>query len=288
MIRDCRIGYRVAGPLATDKSNVIVITTWFAGRSGDEFGWVGEGKLFDTSKFHVIVIDALGDGVSSSPSNSVMQPREKFPRFTMRDMVRSQYELLTRELKVDRVYAVGGLSMGGMQTFQWIASYPDFMQKAVAIVGTPKQTSYDILLWRTELDLIESMHGSRESMRTIAAIQDLELRTPAWIAKNVTDVDKTLEAHRKALEDRDPFDYMSQLRAMIAHDIYRDFRPPLKPKMLIVVALQDEMVNPGPAREFARANATEIVTLTGDCGHLASGCERDVLEREVKQFLLDR
>jgi homoserine O-acetyltransferase len=284
-IRDCRIGYRVAGQLAPDKSNVIVITTWFAGRSGDEFGWVGEGKLFDTSKFFVIVIDALGDGVSSSPSNSAVQPGEKFPRFTIRDMVRSQHQLLTRELKLDRVYAVTGLSMGGMQTFQWIASYPDYMQKALPIVGTPKQTSYDILLWRTELDLIESMHGSRDAMRTIAAIQELELRTPAWIAKNVTDVDKTLEVHRQALEDRDPFDYMSQLRAMIAHDIDRDFRTPLKPKTLIVIAEQDQMVNPQPARAFARANGAKLITLTGDCGHLASGCEREVLEREVKRFL---
>ena len=285
MIRDCRIGYRVAGELAPDKSNVIVLTTWFAGRSDGGFGWVGEGKLFDTSKFHVIVIDALGDGVSSSPSNSVAQPAGKFPRFTIRDMVRGQHDMLTRVLKLDRVYAVGGLSMGGMQTFQWIASYPGFMQKAVSIVGTPKMTSYDILLWRTELDLLETMHGSRDAMRTIAAIQELELRTPAWIAKNITDVDKTLEAHRKGLEDRDTFDYMSQLRAMIAHDISGDFHAPLEPKMLIVVSLQDEMVNPAPAREFARANRAELVTLSGDCGHLAPGCERDVLEREVKRFL---
>src|SRR5438552_16441455 len=113
------------------------------------------------------------------------------------------------------------------------------MTKAISIVGTPKQTSYDILLWRTELDLLETMHGSREAMPTIVAIQELELRTPAWIAKNITDVDKTLETHRQALADRDPFDYMSQLRAMIGHDIYGDFHPPLKPKMLTVVSLQE-------------------------------------------------
>ncbi len=289
VIRNCRIGYRVGGRLAADKSNVIVVLTWFAGRSADEFGWIGEGMLFDTSKYFVIVIDALGDGVSSSPSNSAEQPGAKFPRVTIRDMARTQHELLTRELKLDHVYAIAGLSMGGMQAFQWIASYPDFMTKAISIVGTPKQTSNDILLWRTELDLLETMHGSRDAMPTIVALQELTLRTPAWIAKNVTDVDQTLEAHRKGLADRDPLDYMTQLRAMIAHDIYPDFRPPLKPKMLAIVSLQDLMVNPAPAREFARANGTELVTLTGDCGHLATGCERDLLVREVQKFLsLDR
>jgi homoserine O-acetyltransferase len=287
VIRGCRIGYRRAGELPAGKSNVIVVTTWFGGNSSGLLGMIGDRDFFDTSKYHVIVIDALGDGVSSSPSNSTAQPRQKFPHFTIRDMVRSQHELLTRVLHIDHVYAVAGLSMGGMQVFQWIASYPEFMQKAVAIAGTPKQTAQDIILWRTQLDLLAATRGSRDAMSAVAGMNELELRTPAWIAKNVTDPDKTLEEHRRSMDRLDPFDYMSQLRAMIAHDITTDFHPPLKPKMLIAVALQDHMVNPGPAREFARANGVALVVLSGDCGHLATLCERDVLMREVAAFLKD-
>ena len=251
------------------------------------FSWVGDGKLFDTSKYHVIVIDALGDGVSSSPSNSVEQPREKFPRFTIRDMVRSQHELLTREMHLDHVYAVAGLSMGGMQTFQWIASYPDFMTRAVAIVGTPKQTSYDILLWQSEVDLIEMNHDAPETMRVLSEINDMHLYTPEWVGRNVKDPVKSTDAHAKSLADRDLYDYASDLRAMIAHDITPDFHPPLRPKMLVVASLQDHMVNPAPAREFARVNGAELVTLSGDCGHLATSCESEILTREVKRFLLE-
>ncbi len=75
---------------------------------------------------------------------------------------------------------------------------------------------------------------------------------------------------------------------MLAQDIGPDFHPPLKPKMLVVVSLQDHMVNPGPAREFARTNGAELVTLSGDCGHLASACESAIIGREVKRFLDER
>jgi len=49
---------------------------------------------------------------------------------------------------------IGG-SMGGMQVFEWIVSYPNFMEKAVAYVGFTKLTSFDLMLWQTELNAIE-------------------------------------------------------------------------------------------------------------------------------------
>src|SRR5882672_6837784 len=73
-IKNCRIGYRTFGELNSDKSNVVVFTTWFGGTSEQLAGGFGPGKLVDTSKYYVIAIDALGNGVSTSPSNSALQP----------------------------------------------------------------------------------------------------------------------------------------------------------------------------------------------------------------------
>ena len=285
VIRNCRVGYRTAGTLNAEKSNVILVPTWFSGKSEQMRSTVGEGRLYDTAKYFVVVVDALGNAVSSSPSNSAEQPGAKFPRITIRDMVRSQYELLKRELKVDRVYAVSGISMGGMQTFQWVVSYPDFMAKAIPITGTPKQSTYDLLVWQSQLDLLESTEDPKKAFHAIAAIQALELRSPEWIVKNVKNHAEFLANNRKSLERHDPFDYMVQLRAMMAHDI--GAVTSVKPRMLVVVALQDEVVHPAASRDLARAVKADVVMLSGDCGHVAPGCEAELLRREVSRFLSD-
>ena len=89
VIRDCRIGYRTFGHLNADKSNVVVFATWFRGTTKDLIDLFGPGKLVDTSKYYVIAVDALGDGVSSSPSNSPSQLHMTFPKIAIRDMVNS-------------------------------------------------------------------------------------------------------------------------------------------------------------------------------------------------------
>lgn len=279
VIRDCRIGYRTYGELRPDRSNVIVVTTWFGGTSAGLAGSIGPGRLYDSSRYYVIVIDALGDGVSSSPSNSNTQHGPDFPQFTMRDMVRSQHQLLTHELGLDHVYAVSGLSMGGMQTFQWAVTFPDFMDRAIPIVGTPKQTAYDLLVWKTELALIDSPLG----MKAAADINEIHLHTPAWFASHVDDVDKLMQSHEQSLGKLDPFDYAALIRAMIGIDIGSPDK--VRAKMFVVVSLQDQMVNPAPAREFARITKSPLLTLTGDCGHLATACEQEILVREVTRFL---
>ena len=67
VIHEFRLGYRTAGTLNTDKSNAVLWPTWLGGRTEDLLRFVGPSNVVDTGKYFVILVDAIGDGVSTSP-----------------------------------------------------------------------------------------------------------------------------------------------------------------------------------------------------------------------------
>lgn len=299
-IRDCRIGYRTAGTLNVDKSNAILVTTWFGGKSEQVIESAGPGRLLDTSKYFVIVIDALGNGVSSSPSNSTLQPRMKFPVFTIRDMVNSQHEVLTRVLQITRLKAVTGASMGGMQTFQWIVSYPDFMEKAIPIVGSPRLAAYDLMHWHAENDAImrdASWNGGdyteNPARVQLAEFAALFLTTPQDYNKKTSREDVQAALDKAATEPAmDANDHIRTAQALIALDVSDAFGGSLdkaaeavKAKTLVVVSRQDHTVTDGPALDFAKKIHAEVLELNADCGHQIMECQGDKVTRAATAFL---
>lgn len=300
VIRGCRVGYRTFGTLNQERSNAILFLTWASGTTEQLASNFGPGRLVDTTKFYVVAVDALGNGVSSSPSNSASQPRMKFPRFNVRDMVGTQHALLTKVLGLRHLRAVMGISMGGMQTFQWVVSHPEFMDRAVSIVGSPRLAPYDLLLWQAQIDAIKNDPGWRggeytENPARAAEYQfsALLLTTPEEFNRRMTR-EKLFEelARAKTVKGFDANDKLRQDEAMMAHDVSAAFGGSLeraaamvRARVLVVVATRDHVVTPGPALEFARHLTAQLLTLEGDCGHLAPGCESQKVNPAVAEFL---
>ena len=305
VITNCQLEYRTLGTLNAERTNAVLFPTWFSGRTEQLLENAGAGKPLDPSRYFIIFAGAIGNGRSSSPSNSPSQPAAAFPSYTIADMVNAEHRLVTDVLHVNGLHAVIGISMGGMQVFEWSVRYPDFARRFVAIVGTPKLSPYDELLWRTELGILDralAVHcdegTKRQVMASVGAVHELALSTPAHV--NATVAPASFDAwlaEREAfyVSGWDPFDWASQLQAMLHHDVSaRDggdlsaAARRVKGRMLAVLAVQDHMVNPSSAREFVRRAGGRIVDLPGDCGHLANGCEASTVASAVSQFLSEQ
>lgn len=94
----------------------------------------GPGQPLDAEKYFLILVDAIGAGESSKPSDGL---RAEFPEQTLLDMVNAQKALLEDGLGIDHLHLKIGYSMGGMLSWTWATEYPDMMDGVVPIASLP-------------------------------------------------------------------------------------------------------------------------------------------------------
>ena len=299
VIEDCKIAYRTFGQLNEDKSNVMLFPTWYGGTSQDliDFGLIQSGMYADTDKYYVIAVDALGDGISCSPSHyfdNVM------PDFGIPDMINGQHKLLTEQLGIDHINTVIGISMGGMQVYEWLTAYPHFMDNGIAIIGTPKPTAADIFLWTYWRDLTKFLcklpDGERQAIKILAQAEYLASFTPAFINAACTDDDPSA-LRSEAIDDFLPsncYDHIAQLEAIIDHDISRHDNGDLtqtavriKARLLTIASKQDLSVNPSRPAEFAKIIGNKHIEVDHIMGHFAAidGEQVTVINEAIQAFL---
>ncbi|MGH8430013.1 MAG: hypothetical protein ACREUF_06390, partial [Solimonas sp.] len=91
-LRDCVLAYKTFGTMNAAKDNVIVYPTWYSGQHTDNEWLIGEGMALDPRRYFIIIPNMLGNGLSSSPSNTA-EPYNgpRFPQVTACDNVRLQH-----------------------------------------------------------------------------------------------------------------------------------------------------------------------------------------------------
>jgi homoserine O-acetyltransferase/O-succinyltransferase len=154
------LAYETYSRLDVDASNAILILHALTGdahaagfhEEDENPGWwddmIGPGRAFDTDRYFVICSNVLGGckGSTGPSSENPVTGRPyglEFPVITIRDMVNAQKRLLDH-LGIDRLLAVAGGSMGGMQALQWVVSYPEKVASAILIATTAEHTPQQI------------------------------------------------------------------------------------------------------------------------------------------------
>ena len=118
----------------------ILHPTSFDARHPDLEYAIGPGRTLDSSRYFVVVPNMIGNGLSTSPSNTpALRP---FPLLTVADNVRLQAQLLQR-LRVPRVALCYGYSMGAQQALHWAAAHPATVERVLASCGTASCQPYN-------------------------------------------------------------------------------------------------------------------------------------------------
>jgi homoserine O-acetyltransferase len=212
----------------------------------------GAGQPLDAHKHFIVLIDDIGHGKSSKPSDGLHM---KFPRYTYDDMIAAEYRVVTEKLKVDHLRLVMGTSMGGMHTWLWGEAYPDFMDALMPLASLPVQISgRNRMMRRMYMDAIrndpewnngEYTHQPRGLADAIHILLIMG-SSPLQMQKDAPDrdsADKYLEARvAQLMQEDDANDCLYQI------DSSRDYDP--RPKLgtikapLLAVNSADDEINP--------------------------------------------
>jgi homoserine O-acetyltransferase len=233
-IRDYRQSCVVHGALDAERSNAVLICASLTGNHHRLDFLIGPGRALDPQRFCIIATDPIGNGLSTSPSNSTRQAGMAFPRFTIRDMVHAQHRLLTEELGLSRLHAVVGASMGGMQALQWAVSHPSFMDACVAMTPMARTAPWAALVTETARSCLmadpawtgSGFSGMPErGWRAYAGVMSALLsRTPMALAESLPGLAETHDWFEQTVRQVrangfDATDYLYQSWAYDAHDV---------------------------------------------------------------------
>ena len=150
----------------TAGSGTSMLTSAFAGEL------FGPGQPLDATRYFIVLPDGIGTGKSSKPSDGL---RAKFPRYNYDDMVLAQYRLVTEGLGLKHLRLVLGNSMGGMHTWIWGVSHPDFMDALVPMASQPTEMSGRN--WMMRRMLIDAVRKDPEWNNGDYTAQPHQLRT---------------------------------------------------------------------------------------------------------------
>src|SRR3989454_837587 len=260
---DLRLHYATFGRPERDARGVVknaVLILHGTGGSGrqflrDVFAGVlfGPGQLLDSARYYIILPDGIGHGRSSKPSDGL---HARFPHYTYDDMVRAHYRLLTEHLGVNHLRLVMGTSMGGMHTWVWGETYPDFMDALMPLASLPVEIAgRNRMMRRMLMDAIRNDPGwnggeykTQPQQGLVAAENILLLMGSAplqWQKQAPTRdaADKFYEDRVKAAVARaDANDMLYQF------DASREYNPALKLEMikapLVAINSADDLINP--------------------------------------------
>ena len=305
VLPDLHVAYETRGTLAAGRDNAILL---LPGAIGDRHAFdamVGPGKTFDTDKYFVITVDPIGGGDSSSPAEGMGQD---FPRYTIRDMMEAEHALVSRELGLSRLYAIGGLSMGSFVALEWGIHHPEMVGSLVLLAPSPKSDAgfrLTVDLVNTVIALDPEWQGGHYSRNPVEGLRHAGMLFYPWVVSaayldriSSHDLAAGLEDMARAFADWDANALVLRYAAYRAHDVSVPFDGDMITALarvtaptLVLASASDRLVGIEGARRIADGlKHARYAEIPSDRGHRAvrappGTSEADFIDRQIRSFL---
>jgi homoserine O-acetyltransferase/O-succinyltransferase len=318
VLPEITIAYVAIGTLSADGTNAVLVEHGFTSgpdmilpnssiADGTWGALIGAGKAIDTDRYFVICPNMLGSSFGSTNAASINPLTGRpwgpdFPGITMRDVVRSQ-RLLLDDLGIRRLAAVAGPSFGGMQTFQWGVTYPEFMNCLVPVHASLRPPPADIDQLTNRLAADPRWNGGRyyetggveQTLRKMRAQMLKSFSLDEVLAPSFPNAaDRAHEIDRLAAGWAAHFDANSLLilmKAALAYDVRADLTH-IRAPVLFVLSSSDPLFPPSIAPDVMTALRAanvraEYEEIESAFGHSASSVEPEKWAPRLRAFIDD-
>jgi homoserine O-acetyltransferase len=302
---ELRIAYETQGTLSPARDNAILLLHDALTDHHAFDAWIGPGKLFDTNRYFVIAVDAIGGGESSSPGDGKGQD---FPRYTIRDVMTAEYALVTRGLGLARLRAIVGRSMGASIALEWAIRHPEMAKGLVLLAPAARsdanlQVVIDLLSSTVALD--PEWDGGRYERNPVEGLRHAGMIYYPWSVSAAyldalppASLAEESEAAAKDFADWDANALVLRLAAWRGHDVSAgfdgDFDAALaraSMSVALIASASDRLVDPAAARWLrARLPHASYVEIPSDLGHrliaaMPGSPAGDLVDRAIRSFL---
>jgi homoserine O-acetyltransferase len=180
-----RLTYTTFGTLAPDGSNAVLFPTWFTGQHPQVEWLIGPDHALDPGKYFIVVVNILGNGQSSSPSNTAPPfDRARFPHTSILDNVMLQRRLLWDVLGVKHLALVVGRSMGAQLAFQWGSYYAGDVDRILPICGSARTSPHNYVFLasvKAALTNDPSWQGGEYNFQPLQGLRMMRLIYDGWV-----------------------------------------------------------------------------------------------------------
>ncbi|GAA5232198.1 alpha/beta fold hydrolase [Verticiella sediminum] len=302
-----RIAYTRYGTLNAARDNLLLVMPGTGNVRHSAAGHVGPGLAYDPSRYCVVLTDGIGGGDSSRPSEGL---RERFPRYTVRDMARAHH-LLARDglgLGATPVAVVAGASMGAFQALEYAVHYPEHAAQAVLLVPACRAGTLFRNVVRQLIDTVRLDPAWQDGAYRQPPLAGLRAAGRHYFPWTVSDdyLDSLTEAQAAAacagtgewFAQWDAWDLLRRYEASAAHDVGQPFGGEtaralagVRARTLVLACEQDRLLGMSQAQCLARGiPRAELAVFASPKGHLAwrpdpGSPQTAAIARIVRQFL---